>query len=74
MNQAFSQILQTEYNDGMAKGEAIGVAKGEAKKEAEIQEILDLMLKGKSNTAIAKELNVDEDKVKVYRKYVRPLN
>lgn len=62
MNQAFNQILQSEFEEGQAK------------KEAEINEILDLLLKGKSNSSIAQKLNINEDKVEFYRKYIRPVN
>lgn len=62
MNQAFNQILQSEFEEGQAE------------KEAEINEILDLLLMGKSNSSIAQKLNINEDKVEFYRKYIKPVD
>lgn len=66
MHPAFNQILKEEFQKGYAAGEA--------KKEAEVKEILRLLVEGKHNSEIARELDVDEDKVQHYRTYVEPAN
>lgn len=62
MNQAFHQILETEFK----KGDAAGVVRSE--------KIVELLVIGKSNSYIAKTLKTSEDQVERFRKLINPVN